>query len=550
MQNQDVIFGLEGLEQIWLIEPRAGRAMMWKLHQLQRFDFDMSQLYPDMQAKVHDDIDERERLDQLLDSYVTYVGDRAIVAIRGTLMKRQTMSSLFFGEGGMTYLDISYVVTALANDAKVAEIILDIDSPGGTVSGVQECSDVLYQVAQQKPLKAYCQDLCCSAGYWLASQANEIFANETAVVGSIGVYTVLVDSMAADSDAGFKRYVVTSGGVKGLGADGSVTDELLGEIQREVDELQAVFSKAIARGRNMTLDQVKKLADGQVYIGESALRRGLIDRISSHRDLFRRGVKGKKSVMLPSDTDLPNPFSALGVSYCRRQERRVEKMEDIQIRLESSISLFDVEANHLEKINNLSPSPPVEVQQDHIHVRAMKLTGDKLNSQLGRFHTEDLSSLAEMTVGAPVLIGHNKGGAPIARFFDGKAQDGFTINAFYFPRGTVGNELANNIDMGIFSEASISFTCEKLACSECDNDIRMPKCSHMPGKDGVFYWYEQIGRVLEGSIVYRGAHPDTGMVRDFVQLSGDPQWYSVFKKGSGMVRSVLVGGQVFNRRVA
>lgn len=225
-------------------------------------------------------------------------------------------------------------------------------------------------------------------------------------------------------------------------------------------------------------------------------------------------------------------------------------MESIRINLDSALNLFDVEAKHLKTINSLSPPPPVEVEQDHIHVRAMKLTGDSLNSQLGRFHTEDLGKLAKKTIGAPVLIGHNKDSAPIARFFDGKVQEGFTVNAFYFPRGVVGDELANNIDMGIFAEASISFTCEKLSCSECGNDIRdYEKCNHLPGKDGVFYWYEQIGHVLEGSIVYRGAHPDTGMVRDFVQLSGDPQWGSVFKKGLRMTRSVLMSGKVFDREV-
>ena len=233
-------------------------------------------------------------------------------------------------------------------------------------------------------------------------------------------------------------------------------------------------------------------------------------------------------------------------------------MESIQIRLESSINLFDVEAKHLKKINNLSPPPPVEVQQDHIHVRAMRLTGDQLNSQLGRFHKEDLAGLAKKTIGAPVLIGHNKGGAPIARFFDGKVEEGYTINAFYFPRGAVGDDLANNIDMGIFAEASISFTCEKLACSECGNEIRAMDCEHYPGKDGVFYWYEQIKRVLEGSIVYRGAHPDTGIVRDFVDLSHDAQWFSVFAKGEkrasaeelgSRVRQVLIDGQVVEREV-
>ena len=149
----------------------------------------------------------------------------------------------------------------------------------------------------------------------------------------------------------------------------------------------------------------------------------------------------------------------------------------------------------------------------------MKLTGDQLNSQRGRFRTKDLPELAKKTVGAPVLIGHQKQSRPIAKFFDGKVRDfgeqgRFTVNGFFFPSArSDASDLALDLDAGILNEASISFRCTTLTCSECGEDIRTSKCPHfLTEENEVFYFYDGIEDVLEGSIVFRGAHPNTGIV--------------------------------------
>jgi hypothetical protein len=195
----------------------------------------------------------------------------------------------------------------------------------------------------------------------------------------------------------------------------------------------------------------------------------------------------------------------------------------VELKLTSGLQLFKVEDVHLHKINSLKPPPPEAVTADRIFARAMKLTGDAENSYHGRFHTKDLPVLIQMTESAPVLECHNKySSLPIGRFFDGKVQKisdvSFTVNAFYFGKTGRGSEIAENIDIGVYNECSISFVCGKMQCSECEHDIRTWLCRHYPGVNGVFYWYENLKEVLEGSIVYRGAHPDTGFVRDFADL--------------------------------
>lgn len=342
----DAVLGHLQLESRWLIDPRAARALEWKLHQLQRAHFDMSVFYgpakPDFEAA------RPNRLDRLLDDVVEYRGSRAIVPIVGSLMKYQPPSS-FFGVRGMTYGDIAAMVQALGDDSRVDEIWLDIDSPGGTVAGVQECGDMIFEVAQSKTVKAFCNDMACSAAYWLASQANEVYANEAAEVGCIGVYTVLLDSTEADSMLGFKRHIVTSGGVKGLGGDGAVTDELIAEVQREVDELQAIFTAAIARGREISNQAAANLGDGQVYIGQSAVDRGLIDGIMSVREIYQNGgnTVSKETRETPI-AETPEYQKLVAEVEAEKEKRKAAEAENARLR---DRELQAAEAVDIEAIN-------------------------------------------------------------------------------------------------------------------------------------------------------------------------------------------------------
>jgi ClpP class serine protease len=122
--------------------------------------------------------------------------------------------------------------------------------------------------------------MAASAAYWLASQTDHIEANATAQVGSIGVYSVMVDSSQAYEDAGIRVHVVRSGSHKGSGVEGSpITPEDISEEQRMIDQLSHMFAATVARGRGLTPAQVAELATGQVWLAADALKLGLIDSI-------------------------------------------------------------------------------------------------------------------------------------------------------------------------------------------------------------------------------------------------------------------------------
>lgn len=177
----------------------------------------------------------------------------------------------------------------------------------------------------------------------------------------------------------------------------------------------------------------------------------------------------------------------------------------------------------IAKINGLGI--PKKLTSNDVHIRECWLTGDAVNCYFGRFRTEDLTLMGSMVDGAPLLDSHDRMSLPMGRFFgatiqtkptkllDGKTEDvNYLVVKFYWMKDVVNSDdLLNNIDGGIWNEASISWIFNKPTCSVCDKDIRM--CNHIPGeesKDGIcFFWYDGILDVLEGSIVYAGGHPGT-----------------------------------------
>jgi|GEM_PF-636125 len=178
-------------------------------------------------------------------------------------------------------------------------------------------------------------------------------------------------------------------------------------------------------------------------------------------------------------------------------------------------------------INSLPNPPPLPVTAQDIYVRKCRLVGDSVNCHFGRFHTEDLTELLKKTQGVSCLIGHRKETAGIARFFDGSIEKHkarsivtgelediqFVVPKIYWMKAhSQAEDLRVNIDGGIYHQASISWYFEKPTCGICGKDIRL--CEHVPGKiynnELCFFWYEEIGDVLEGSIVYAGGHPGTG----------------------------------------
>ncbi len=177
-----------------------------------------------------------------------------------------------------------------------------------------------------------------------------------------------------------------------------------------------------------------------------------------------------------------------------------------------------------EEINRLI-APATPLTPDLIYVAAKYLVSDQVNSFGGRFPANEHSRLAELLVDSPVLVGHRKDTLPIARNFRAelveRGSERWVKSYFYWLRGCQGAEsLKANIDGGLYKECSIAFTYNLPECSICGDDIR--NCEHEPGEkypgeagDATCHFnYRQIERVLESSLVYRGAVPNTLVTTD------------------------------------
>ena len=213
---------------------------------------------------------------------LTRVDGVALIAISGFLSKHLDFFDRMFG--GVSISDIEAQVRAAAADQSINATLLVIDSPGGTVAGMSDLADAIFEHRQIKPIAAYVSDLAASGGYYAASQADRIVADRDAIVGSIGVFVVLPDMSAGAEAEGVTVHVIRSGKFKAIDIPGAaISPEALEDLQRVVDDLAAIFIADVARGRGqrLPLPAVEALADGRVHVGAGAVALGLVDDIGT-----------------------------------------------------------------------------------------------------------------------------------------------------------------------------------------------------------------------------------------------------------------------------
>lgn len=206
----------------------------------------------------------------------------ATIPIVGPIFRH---ANLFTQISGATSLEsVALDVQAALDNPSVTAIVLHLETPGGEVAGTNELSDFIYEARGQKPIVAYAADLCCSAGYWIGSACDEIVADPTATLGSIGVCSAVWRVTDEERDA--KVTFVSSQSPRKL-SDPDTPDGR-DQIQYIVDTLAGVFIDTVARNRAVTPETVlAQYGQGGVFIGNDAVRAGLADRLGSYEGLLR-----------------------------------------------------------------------------------------------------------------------------------------------------------------------------------------------------------------------------------------------------------------------
>jgi ClpP class serine protease len=205
--------------------------------------------------------------------------------------------------GGASVEGIQAELDEAIADPSVRSILLNIDSPGGQVSGISDLAQSIRN--SSKPVTAFVDDLGASAGYWLASAAHRIVASDTSALGSIGVVaTVMQDKRETP---GVKRFQFVSS-ISPKKRTDLDTDEGKAQIQAIVDDLAAVFLGKVATYRGISTAAVlSDFGQGGLLIGADAVAAGMADEIGTRESVMAQLLRQPRTYSFGANTAAKNP---------------------------------------------------------------------------------------------------------------------------------------------------------------------------------------------------------------------------------------------------
>lgn len=228
----------------------------------------------------------------------------AVIDISGVLTKSLSLFSFLFGGSSMQQIAQDYL--AAIADPQVNSVLLAIDSPGGTVDGTQELANLIYSNKNDKRVIAYSNGMIASAAYWIASAADEIYiSGDTVHIGSIGVVATHVDISKQDEMMGEKYTEITAGTYKRIASSHNpLSPDGRQTIQDMVDHIYTIFVGAIARNRNVSEEQVLKMADGKIFLGKQAIEVGLVDAVATYGQIINNMSAGVPIIQIEGGKDM------------------------------------------------------------------------------------------------------------------------------------------------------------------------------------------------------------------------------------------------------
>lgn len=209
-------------------------------------------------------------------------GAIALIPVRGVIIPRARADSARFNEVGAE--NLATAVEAAVADKRVKAIILDVDSPGGNVFGVQEAATRINAARGRKPIVAHADFLMASAAYWLAVATDEVIMSPSALVGSVGVISAHVDISAMLDSFGVKISVMSEPDAK---RDGNPFEPLSERARAStMERIGAVydgFAGFVAERRGVDMASVRADYAG-VYTSKRAMKLGMVDKVRSMPD--------------------------------------------------------------------------------------------------------------------------------------------------------------------------------------------------------------------------------------------------------------------------
>jgi signal peptide peptidase SppA len=224
------------------------------------------------------------------------VSNIAVLPLHGVIAPK--MNAMTQISGGTSADVFGAVFQRVMDNPEISAVVVDADTPGGSVFGVEELATTIRSARGSKPIIAVVNHMAASAGYWLASQADEIIASPSSMLGSIGCIAAHTDLTAAAAKAGIKTTYITAGKYKSEAApDEALSDEARADMQAKVDEYYRVFVNAVAKGRGVTPQAVREgFGQGRLVQAREAVKLGMADGIGTLDQVIERLASGSRTV--------------------------------------------------------------------------------------------------------------------------------------------------------------------------------------------------------------------------------------------------------------
>ena len=217
-------------------------------------------------------------------------GGIAVLPLYGVITQRGNMIEDVSGPGSVSTQKFAAALRQALADESVSQILIDIDSPGGSVYGVAELADEIVAARAQKPIIAIANSLAASAAYWIGCSASEFYVTPGGEVGSIGVWQAHFDYSQALAAEGVTPTLISAGTYKVEGNPyAPLEPEAQAFMQSRVDDYFLAFSKAVAKGRGVPIAQVRNgMGQGRVLGADAALEQNMVDGIVTLDEAIRK----------------------------------------------------------------------------------------------------------------------------------------------------------------------------------------------------------------------------------------------------------------------
>lgn len=168
----------------------------------------------------------------------------------------------------------------IRQDPNIKAVVLRINSPGGSATASEIIGREVKLISDKKPVVVSMGNVAASGGYWISTQANQIFAEPSTITGSIGVFGLLFNLQEIANENGITWDVIKTAKLAELSTSTRPkTEQELAIYQRSVRQIYNLFIEKVAQSRSLSKDRVSEIAQGRVWSGEDALQIGLVDQI-------------------------------------------------------------------------------------------------------------------------------------------------------------------------------------------------------------------------------------------------------------------------------